>query len=298
MAAFARCANPKCGIVLNLDRFPEGTPCHKCGERRRVPLPEVEHPAQPPKVARRGRRIVAGILLVALVGAVAGIFAYLAFDNAPTEPTPPDAAPQAPPPPPEQVPAPQSPPEPELAPATAPPIQREERTITAQPRAYTTFDLAIGEDEFMYRVNPGGGGTDIQRYEGADIRLDPATHAMALVYDKPYEKYKGAVYHWKGRKEILLPANDQIETALVCDVAGGKIHSVPADALQQKVGLYEVDMKAMQPLPDASSRVLLSLDVGFYHLLYILITLPEDETPLLAGYGYTGQKLPVRPARD
>lgn len=299
MAAFARCANPKCGIVLNLDCFPEGVPCHKCGQRARVPLPELALHTQPAPPSHRARWLVAGFLLFAIAAGAAGILALFVSGDMASVPKMPEPAPQAAPPPPEPAPEPQAPPEPEpVAAAPAPQQHPEERANLAPPRTYTKFDLAIGEDEFMYRVNPSGGGTDIQRFDGADIRLDPATHAMSLVYDKPNEKYKGAIYHWKGRKEILLPANDQIETAIVCDVVSGKVFSAPVEALQQKVGLYEVDMKAMQALPDASSRILLSLDVGFYHLLYVLISLEPGKAPLLLGYGYTGQKLPVRGRRE
>ena len=301
VAAFARCANSKCGIVLNLDRFPEGTPCHKCGERRRVPLPEVAPHHAPPSRARGNWTRLLIVALAAVAVAVAGGAAVWLLSPSflkpeqETAPVVPEPAPKPAESPATPLPQPAPIPTPAPAPAAATAEPAPPATARQGPtRSYTRFDLAIGEDEFMYRVNPAGGETKIQRNDGADVRIDAASHAMTLVYDKPYEKYKGAIYHWKGRKEVLLPANDQIASSLVCDVVGGKVYALPLEATVQKTAVYEVDMKAMAPVEGASLRILVSLDVGFYHLLYVLVSLPANDIPLLAGYGYTGQRLPTK----
>ena len=47
MLTFAYCRNPECKIILNLEKFPDGTPCHKCGETRRGRVVTSEEESQP-----------------------------------------------------------------------------------------------------------------------------------------------------------------------------------------------------------------------------------------------------------
>jgi len=288
MPQFARCANPACGVVLNLDRFPEGSPCHKCGERRRIPLPE-----SPLQAAPQPRRAALLLWVLPLAGLVAAAFAgfLLLRGNdapAPAEPVPAAASRVEPPAEPAR---PQATRQPEPPVRTVPPPARD---AARAPREYTTYRKALDEQSFMREYDPNK-PSDIQQYDGARLRLYLASYTLYVETDTPHAKFPGPVYHWGGRSEIVLPACAALETPLLCDVVGGRVYEIPEDALLEKEDALAVDKAAIAPLPRAGVRVQATVDVGFYHMVFVLIDPGAGGTPLLAGFGHTGQRLPVRP---
>lgn len=296
MPQFARCANPACGIVLNLRRFPEGSPCHKCGEKRRLPLQETQSETAPRR-SRSVRLLGTFAVLVAVVAASGAGFLLARPEHAPAPPTilSPSPEPQPANAAKENTPA-ESSPARQSAPPSQPsfldPVPKPESA--RPPREYTTFRKAIGEDTFMREYDPNK-PSDIQQYDGARLRLDLASYALYLETDAPHTKYPGPVFHWLGRSEILLPACDALEIPLLCDVVGRRVYEIPEDALLEEDEAFAVDRAARTPLPRAGVRLQATVDVGFYHMIFVIIDTGEGGPPLLAGFGYTGQRLPIRP---
>ncbi|HNT87008.1 MAG TPA: hypothetical protein PKL84_04005, partial [Candidatus Hydrogenedentes bacterium] len=248
-----------------------------------------------PGRGRAPRRALAILGGLAIVAGAAAAFLSLRGDHAP-EP-PPAAAPVAEPRTP--MPEPQDPvrePQPAKPEARSPIFDRQRPVPeTRSPKPdYTTFRRALTESEFMHeydRTRP----TDIQQYDGARLRVDLASFRLFVELDTPHRTHPGPIYQWTGRGEILLPACDVLETPLLCDVVGGRVHEVPADALLQKDDALAVDKAAITPLARAQARVQVTIDVGFLHMLFVLIDADDGLPPILAGFGYSGQRLPVRP---
>lgn len=299
MARFGRCANPGCGIVLNLDRFPQGQPCHKCGERRRVALPESEQPAGRPA---SGKRVLAIVIALTAAGVGVAIAAFLmlgpgARDRRPERTAAPPAVAEAIPPP-AQVAATA---QPEIAkpaaaeadPPPAPPVEETPPPEAVQ-RELTQFPAAVSTADFMYHYNPTRTETRVERYLGADLHLDPPTRSLTVTYPEAHERYEAPVYQIPGRSEIFLPPAGPLKTALLCDVVSGRVFEIPEGGFAEAADAMAVDREARRELHGATARPLVVLDVGFYHMLFALVSYDEAAPPLLVGFCYRGQRLPVR----
>lgn len=300
MARYARCANPKCRIVLDLDRCPEGAPCHKCGHTRRAPLGGTEPAAS--TTAANGRRAVVPVLagLVLLIAALACAGWMLARQEpepagstALTEPSPPPGSELESTPEPEPVPLPE--PEPEIVSAPEPvsiPEPAEEPPPPAPAAPATIYTRSEGLDEFYGTYSPGTRPEVVRYDERANLRMDIRTLRFAMDWEPEHTVYEGPVYHWRGRAEALLPAEERDGEALLVDIVARRLYTLPPEAVRYQGDAAHVDRTARVEIRHALVQPLAAINAGMRHLLFAAAG-PPDETPRLFGIVYDGVPLPV-----